>query len=374
MSPGRRLLALLSLAMVVDTAAYATITPLLPGLVDEYDLSRSAAGLLSGAYAIGTLAFALPAAWVASRIGPKRTVVGALALLAGASLCFGFAGSATVLVGARLLQGVGAAAIWAGVLAWVVAVAPRERRAEYLGTAVGAAIAGALGGPALGALADQLGLAVVFGAFVALPVVLIAVLVRLDGPDPQPGPGVRGLRSALAEGRVRGGMWLMTLPALCFGVLNVLGPLRLDELGAGAIAIGAIFLTAVALEALVAPAVGRVADRRGALVPARFGLATGGVVLALLPVPEAALVLALGVIVCAPLLGMLWTPAMALISEGAEVRGVDPAFGFGLSNLAWGLGAAAGGWGGGALAGVAGDATPFVVLGLASVGTAAVAR
>ncbi len=34
----------------------------------------------------------------------------------------------------------------------------------------------------------------------------------------------------------------MVLPGLLFGTLNVLGPLRLDALGAGAIAIAACFL------------------------------------------------------------------------------------------------------------------------------------
>src|SRR3954452_587571 len=119
--------------MVIETAAYSAITPLLPHLVDEHDLSKAAAGMLTAAYPVGTLVLALPSAWVSARIGPKPTVIGALLVLGLASLAFGLVTSTGLLIGARLLQGAGAAAVWAGGLAWVVSVAPRERRAEAIG-------------------------------------------------------------------------------------------------------------------------------------------------------------------------------------------------------------------------------------------------
>jgi MFS family permease len=366
----RRLLAFISIAMVVDTAGYATITPLLPDLADEYDLSKTVSGVLTAAYPAGTLLFSLPAAWVATRIGPKRTVLGALGVLAVASLAFGLAGSPGTLIAARFLQGAGAAAIWAGALAWVVAVAPRERRAEAIGIAVGAAIAGALGGPALGAAAAEIGRFIVFAVFVALPAALIAAGWRIHGPDPVASPGVTAVRIALTEPRMRRAMWLMTLPAIGFGVMNVLVPLRLDDLGAGAVAIGVAFFLAVALEAVMSPVVGRMADRRGALWPARIGLASGGIALALFPLPDSALLIGAIVVVAAPLLGMLWAPAMSLLSDGAEFRGIDPVFGFGLANMAWGIGAALGGSGGGALAEATSDAVPFVALAVGCVLTA----
>ncbi|MGI8624862.1 MAG: MFS transporter, partial [Solirubrobacteraceae bacterium] len=115
----RRLIVFISIAMVVDTAAYATITPLLPGLAEQYSLSKAGAGALSASYAVGTFALSLPAAVLAARIGARRTVLVALGVLAAASLVFGLATSAPLLVLARLLQGFGAAATWAGGLAWV---------------------------------------------------------------------------------------------------------------------------------------------------------------------------------------------------------------------------------------------------------------
>jgi MFS family permease len=175
---------------------------------------------------------------------------------------------------------------------------------------------------------------------------------------------------------MRQGIWLMALPSAAFGAVNVIVTLRLAAFGAGALAIGAIFLSAILLEAIASPIAGRVADRRGALWPARAGLVAGGVVLALLPIPHSAAVLAALVVVAAPLIGMLWTPAMAVLAEGTEARGVDPAFGFGLANMAWGAGAAIGGGGGGALADATSDAVPLLLLllALAMLGAAGLLR
>ena len=68
-------------------------------------------------------------------------------------------------------------------------------------------------------------------------------------------------------------MWLVALPAIASGTMNVLGPLRLGELGAGAAGIGATFLVAAAIEAVMSPAVGHISDRRGRMFPLRIGLA-----------------------------------------------------------------------------------------------------
>jgi MFS family permease len=373
-SAARRLIALISVAMVVDTAAYATITPLLPDLADEFGLSKAGAGALSASYPVGTLVLAIPAGLLASRIGAKRTVLGALVVLAAASLVFGLGESAGVLIAARFLQGVGAAAVWAGGLAWVAASAPRERRAQAIGTAIGAAIAGSLGGPVLGAAADHIGRGVVFVAFVALPLGLVAALARVPGPPSVVTPGLAALRTAISDPLMRRGVLLMTLPSCGFGLINVLVPLRLDDLGAGAAAIAAVFLVAVALEALMSPLAGRLADRRTPLTPARTGLVAGGIGVALLPVPETALLLGLVTVCAAAVFGLLWAPAMALLGDRAEERGMDLAFAFALGNLAWGLGTALGGWGGGALAEATRDAVPYLLLGLAAITTAASLR
>ena len=87
----RRLLVLASAMVFFDVTFYSAIAPLLPGYVAEFGLSKAEAGILSAAYAAGTLVASLPAGLVATRFGPRRSVIGGLLLLGFSSLAFGFA-------------------------------------------------------------------------------------------------------------------------------------------------------------------------------------------------------------------------------------------------------------------------------------------
>src|SRR4051794_40003961 len=262
----RRLLLVISAIVFVDTTFYAVVAPLLPSYADDLGLSKASAGVLLAAYPAGTLVAALPSGALAARVGAKRTLLAGLALLAASSVAFAVASGIVVLDVARFVQGVGGACSWAGGLAWLVEQADPGRRGEVIGTALGAAIGGALFGPVAGAVAAGLGTGPVFGAIAAVAVGLAVAAARLGGGG---GSELRGapLGDALRAPRVRAGMWLVALPALGFGVLDVLVPLRLDELGAAQAAIAGAFLVAAAGEAFVSPVVGRVSDRRGRMVP-----------------------------------------------------------------------------------------------------------
>ena len=103
----RRLLFLACAIVFVDTTFYAAITPLLPRFEDDYELSKSAAGVLVAAYPAGTLAGAIPGGYLAARAGVRATVLLGLGLMVVSSLAFAFAGSLAVLDTARFVQGIG---------------------------------------------------------------------------------------------------------------------------------------------------------------------------------------------------------------------------------------------------------------------------
>ena len=73
--------------------------------------------------------------------------------------------------------------------------------------------------------------------------------------------------------------------------------------------------------------------------------------------------------------GVLFTPAFALIAEGAERSGLPQGMAFGLMNAAWASGALVGPAVGGVVANAFGDVVPFVIAsGLCATALAAVLR
>jgi MFS family permease len=356
----RRLLVLVSALVWVDTMLYAALAPLLPHFAHTLHLSKTGAGALVGAYAAGALVGGLPGGAAAARLGSRRAVLVGLTLMGLASLGFAFAHGFWPLAAARFVQGCGSGFTWAGAFAWLLAAAPRERRGELIGSAMGAAIFGALFGPAVGAVAAVLGRAPVFAALAGLAVVLGTLTFRIE-PVPPERPSTAAVRRALRDTTFVAGLALMGLPALLFGILQTLAPLHLSAAGWGALAIGAVFTVSAAFEAIISPLVGRLLDRRGALLPVQISLAAGAVVsvglaIGLRPAGYVPLILAAGASY-----GILFTPAFALIADGADRTGLPQGMAFGLMNAAWASGALLGPAAGGAVAAASGDVVPFLV-------------
>ncbi len=356
----RRLVVLLSSIVALDITFFTALAPLLPHFVSAYDLSKAAAGVLSACYAAGVLAASVPAGLAASRVGPKRAALAGVALTAVASLAFGLAGDAWTLGAARLLQGVGSALSWAGALAWLVAAAPRERRGALIGATMGAAVFGALLGPVLGAIASLAGVRATFVGVSLFGIGLGAWVAVTPGVPAQP----QRLAELVRRGdrQLLGGMWLLVLPALLFGVLTVLVPLKLHDAGWGGVAIGAVFLVTAAVETVLNPVLGHLSDTRGRLLPVRLALIGSLAVSVAFAWADSAPVVAGLVVVAGITYGAFYTPGMTVLTDAAERRGIAAGLAFGAMNGAWAAGNAVGPALGGWLADVAGDSLPYLLL------------
>jgi MFS family permease len=358
----RSLFLLVAAVILVDTMFFAAVAPLLPEYADDLELSKTGAGILTGSYAAGAFLGSLPGGWLTARLGAKPAVLLGLMLVALACLAFGFGTSVVVLDVARFIQGTGGAWMWAGGMAWLISASTAERRGGLIGAALSAAVVGLLLGPVLGGLATVAGSEAVFGFTGGVCLLLALWAASMSGIPKEGGLTMGATIAALRQPAMVAGIWLLTLPALLSGVIQVLAPLRLNDLGATGVAVGAVFLITAGVEAVLSPFVGRLSDTRGRLTPIRIGLvcATAGALVA--PLPDTAVLVAVVVLFVYVALAGLWTPAMALISDAAERSRVEQGYAFAIINMAWALGQLVGSGAGGALADAAGDDLPYAAM------------
>jgi MFS family permease len=166
---------------------------------------------------------------------------------------------------------------------------------------------------------------------------------------------------ALGERQVLGALWLMTIPALVFGIVGVLVPLELEQAGWTASAIAFAWIAAGVIEMFLAPVIGRVSDRHGRLLPLRVALSGAVVVLIAFSLADRPAALVPILILSGITFGAFWAPAMALLSDAAERIGLAQGLAFGLMNVAWGAG--------NALGPVLGDALPYALAAFVCAGT-----
>jgi len=359
----RRLLFLTSAIVFFDTLFFAALTPLLPHFEHALGLGKTGAGVLAAAYPAGCLLGAVPSGWVASRVGPKPTAIAGLSVVAFCTVLFGVATTGWELDVARFAQGCASAFSWVGAFVWLVAATPATRRGQTIGNAFAAASAGALFGPVLGAIASLAGVRATFVVIGvgSLGLALWAALTHAERPErPQP---LSVLGRALRTRGVLLGCWFVTLAGVCFGTLGVLAPLWLAAIGVGALGIAATFLAGAAGETGVNLVVGRVADRRGPLLPLRAGLVGAAILtLSLATRPHAAAVVIALVAVACLAFGTFFTPGMTILSHAGENAGVGFGYSFALVNAAWAPGQALGAAGSAALAHATSDTVPYLLL------------
>jgi MFS family permease len=333
----RRITLAVGLLMFVDAALYLAVIPLLPRYVERFDLSTFGAGVVVAAYPISVPLVSLGCIVLVPRLGARRITLFSAGLMSVATVIFAWAPNATVLIAARLVQGLASGSIWTGSMAWVTDNAPPDRRGRESGIVMGMLSAGSIAGPAVGAIAAWAGQGFAFGLVAAVS--LVGVLLAALAPAGRPAEATARLRPALASAlrrpATRAALSMTLIDLLAFGAVDLLVPLHLGRSGTSVGTIAAALGAGAVLGAITGPFAGRAVDRLG---PQQVALVASPCI-AVIPVilalePTTAVQLAI-LVVGGPLFAIVGSAIFPLSSAGADAAGVAHVVATGLMGVVW---------------------------------------
>jgi len=322
-------LALFSLLLTLDDTALSVT---LPSIGRDLGLGLSGLEWVVNAYTLCLAALLLAGGRLADALGSRRVFLSGLTVFTVSSLAAGLASTGLLLIGARVLQGSGAALMMPATLAIISSTFPARQRGMAIGIWAGVSAGGLAIGPLVGAaLTESLGwgsiflLNVPFGviglafgrailvesrpasrrrhfdfagvvasaatlfAFVfaltegmsygwSSPLVLgsfaaaaagVGVFVRLEQRRAEPLLELALFRSRNLSGA--NAVSLLSTAVMC-GIFFFISLYLQVVRGYTAIEAGAAFLPMTLLICLVAPAAGRISDRVGRRLPAAAGM------------------------------------------------------------------------------------------------------
>jgi EmrB/QacA subfamily drug resistance transporter len=175
-----RVLIVVSAAVFMSSLDLFIVNIAFPDIQRDFQgTSLASLSWILNAYAIVFAALLVPAGRSADRLGRKRSFVAGLALFTTASALCAAAPSVGLLVAARVLQALGAAALFPTSLALVLPEFPpaQRRTAVSIWAAVGGVAAAA--GPPVGGLLVQAGWQLVFLVNVPIGIALLVVATRV---------------------------------------------------------------------------------------------------------------------------------------------------------------------------------------------------
>jgi MFS family permease len=332
-----RLFRLLIYGLVLaSSAGQYSIVPIMPSYARQFGLSGFQQGMVLGAIGLATLAVSVPAGAVSDRFGARRLTLWAGLLMAMAIFAQALAGDFAMLLGSRLLFGIGYGMVWTAGLSWI-------DRTGSAGSGLGASVAsagvGGVAGPAAaGALVQYFGLTVPWlGAATVFALITAGLgMLRIPArPAPPSAPIAVSLRAAAADRNTICAAAAIVTAGVSTGVSALLVPAQLHAAGASPGRIGLDFSIAGALFAagstLTAWA-GRRAVRKSVICGGIFALAA-----ALSPAALTAAPLAIVTMLCVTTAArsVLWTVSYPLAADGTRHSSAGLGVVAGLLNGIW---------------------------------------
>jgi multidrug resistance protein len=338
-------LACITTATFTDLVAYSVAVPVLPDYALRFGASPTQVGLLFGSFGVALLTLSIPMGAMSDRIGRRGPMIGALALLAGATLLFAYAASLPMLFVARMLQGAADAVTWVVGFALISDLYGEEERGRAMGLAMAGSTLGLIVGPLLGGWLYELG-------GIRMPFMVVAAMSALDlvvfasvTPETSiaastPTPMMQVLRvRAIALCAL-----IVVVGAATAAMLEPVLALMLESrAGLGPASIGTLFGAAALAASTLHPVYGRLSDRWGGGRLMVAGLMGMTLLLPTLNFVSGFRTAAATMIPTWMVFGLFITPSLTYFAQLASQAGVN-AYGvvYGVYNMAWSIGVISG--------------------------------
>jgi multidrug resistance protein len=345
-SPAVSSLVVVCAAFFTDTILYYILVPLLPHYQRTFGLSQTDIGVLFGCYAGSLLIGTIPIGKLGDVVGRRKMMLWGLAGLWGSTLLFAFADTFSMMIFARVLQGLSATATWTSGMALVADHWPAKHRGKAMSTCFAFANLGVLLGPPFaGYVAENWG--------VRAPFVVAACLALLDAilrawllqDKPKENVELVPIRRLLKNKNICLYAGVMALGSGLWAILESVMPIDFDARGWSQSIIGICFAFAALAHTLTSPLAGAMADRFS-----RKKMVVAGLLLTTFLIPAPAfmpgLVPTIAVMVCIGLVSTLMaspvSPAVTSEVDGMGVGSGGYSSAFGLLNLSYAVGMMAG--------------------------------
>lgn len=282
----------------------SSITPAFPTMARELGITGGQIGLLITSFTLPGAILSPLMGIMADRFGRKRILLPSLFLFAIAGTACAFTQNFNLLLGLRVLQGIGAASLGSINATIIGDLYSGRRRVEAMGLNASALSIGVASYPAIGGALALLGWNYPFLlSIIALPIGIL-VLTVLKNPEPRNYQGIReylsGTWSYLKNIKVAGlfAAGMLSFIILYGSYLTYFTLLMGESFGASSLIIGIIMSIASLSNAVIASQLGRINRRLSLLAIINLGFSLYALAMVLIPFMPNLWLLLIPAIIC----------------------------------------------------------------------------
>lgn len=328
-------------ALMADTIIYYLLVPLLPGYAEKFNLSPMGVGLLVWSYSGTLLVSTLPVGRMLAGQSRRWPMLCGLLILALSTAVFALGNSYSLLVAARILQGISATLTWVAGMAFLADCTPPERRGRSMGLVFAFANFGLLLGPPLsGWLYQTIHPRAPFVMAIALVLMDAAMRVFLLKDPPKHSDSALGSHSIHRDPTIRVLAGALAMGAMGTTVLETVLPVHYSTAyGFKAAAIGMLFGFFAVAHMLSSPWIGALSDKVGRKKVMQAGFMATALLLGTILQAQSPLSIGLAMVAAGLTASLVLSPiSPALTDRVDEMRCADYTAAFGLSNFSFAAG------------------------------------